>query len=167
MGINIVLIALLNKEISMIKVALFLMMSMSFSTQAFETGGLPLVSTPKQFECWPKAPTTKRYIDTKKIPFYKEVTFSCIYLCMNLASEIEEVIGIRTVRIFGREKGNESVCRGYEKDMVFIETPLNPKSWGHYELGKVRPFQAKSSKIKEIERWYKEQGAAFIPFKLH
>lgn len=138
----------------------------SVSAFSFETGGLPLTRAPLNNECWPKSSSSKRYIEIKKLPFLRLVKFTCLYICLDGNGRSQEIEGTLEVRIFGKEKGNESVCKGYEKDMVFIETPMNPKSWGHYELGKVRPFLGRSSKISEIENWYRELGINLIPFRL-
>jgi len=109
--------------------------------------------TPRSGECYPASPYSKKYIKVKKFGPYISKTFTCEYICLDGQEVKSSIIGTRKVSVYFGEKGNEFVCKGYEKDMVWVETPMNPSSWGHYELGLTRPFSARGSGIQEIENW--------------
>ncbi len=108
---------------------------------------------PRSGECYPKSPYSKKYIKVKKFGPYMAKTFSCSYICLSAREEKIELSGTLKVSVYFGERGNEFVCKGYEKDMKWIETPLSNTSWGRFEIGKTRPFFAQDSGINELESW--------------
>ncbi|MDD0853787.1 hypothetical protein HBN50_11810 [Halobacteriovorax sp. GB3] len=123
------------------------------SSLSFESGGIPFYENPKINQCWPKSPYSKKYISVKKKLFKKTYVFTCLYSCLDRDGLEHEIVGTRTVKVRFIDSGKKVVCKGYEKDMIWVETPRDPKYWGHWEVGQVRPFQARGSKIAEIEQW--------------
>jgi hypothetical protein len=108
-------------------------------------------------QCFPYEAISKQYVDWKPLwPKGYWRKFSCLFACIAPSGEAELVRGTQEDSFRMSDDGRHFICKGYV--MKWVETPLNPKRFGFYTIGKVRPFNAIRSSIPELQQWGRASG---------
>ncbi|MEC9283932.1 MAG: hypothetical protein VX642_14555 [Bdellovibrionota bacterium] len=112
------------------------------------------IRSPKIGECFPSDPFTKKYILTEENLFYRRKVFTCEYHCINSDYSSEMIVGTSDKKDWLKEDGRSFVCEGFAENMVFVETPNNPRSWGYWSLRGSTPFYPMHRSIPELKEWF-------------
>lgn len=112
------------------------------------------VRNPKIGECFPSDPFSKKYVHSEKTLLYIRKVFTCEYICVHSDHSTETLTGTSDKKDWLNENGRTFVCEGYAENMVYVETPNNPKSWGYWSLRGSTPFYPMKRDIPELKVWF-------------
>jgi hypothetical protein len=117
-------------------------------------GGYAFESAPQPAQCYPVDPSTKKYLREKRTMGVIWKEYTCDFACVRQDAQTDVITGTQTDWFFGIDDGSHFVCRGYV--MGFVETPMDPQRLGYLTIEAIRPFDANTSQIPELVKWYNQ-----------